>query len=531
MFLTIRRSDNSKPATLFEQAQTATHLHLSNNKVQVQLAKRLSFPMTYCQKLDDGSFQLGYGNTSPSQNEEFLKITIQKDGTIDIERDARATLPVFYGYSEGIFILSNDYGTVVEALPKLTLNSDDIVLTIAPRRFHRPTLWHEVGMLRSGEALHVGVSRTPVKTMPRGRTWIGTNDLPESDPEEFLPRLDDTLARHLRAYVPSPEEHPPGFEVSGGLDSSTILLYFAQTHPGAAWHGMSISYPDLQRVTQANKLHAISSYAPNGTLSLIKMEQMYDEASARFTTADPRPFSVIDSTGTASFETIASTLEKAGVTTIFKGNGGDNLFDHNLTASWQLDIGEEPMRRVLAQLPNDFLTDHFRDHLRALNEGKGDEEYKLPTLSTSACGSDPIVNSYIHHGIWPANPFLDTDFFTYCQGLPYKFKHNKHISRIYYRAKNWPSVLYDETYPNEVPEDDLEKPYLTDEFAQIIEDFANRSVLDYLGYIDAVKMLQAYHDIKNGERAIDPGIFTISLWLNIEFNLHLAMRAGQWQPN
>lgn len=385
-----------------------------------------------------------------------------------------------------------------------------------------------MGVLRSGELLHAESRKSPTKSSFLTRTWEGVHDVPKSDPKEFIPRLNNTLARHIRTYQPSPTANPPAFEVSGGLDSSTTLLYFSQMYPDTPWHGMTIVYPGVQQVTQLNKLHAISKYAPNGTLNFCGMEHMLDGALERFASPKPRPLSPRESPSNATLDSMASMFEKAGVVSVFNGVGGDELYDHNITAKAQLDIGEEPMQHIVKQLPN-FLTGRFYDRLRALNEDT-EETVTLPMLSTGASGSDSVTNIYIHRGIWPVSPFLDSEFYTYCQGLPYKFKHEKHILRAYYSANNWPEILYGNIYPNEVAKHELEEPFLTDDFAQVITEFARTSMLAELGYIDTISLLQAYRDIRKGKRDIEPGIFCISLWLNLEHNLQFALNSGKWRP-
>ncbi|MEK7153852.1 MAG: hypothetical protein AAB834_07925, partial [Patescibacteria group bacterium] len=157
-------------------------------------------------------------------------------------------------------------------------------------------------------------------------------------------------------------------------------------------------------------------------------------------------------------------------------------------------------------------------------------EQALPLLSTTTATVLSALNININHGVWPVSPFQNSELYTYCQGLAWKFRNQKQILRAYYKLKNFPSVLYTGAYQNEDFDSFYNNALSGDAYASVVQRFAESSILGELGYIDIPSLLQTYNNVRQGTVPPDTNLYCISYWLPVEMNLHLALRSGQWRP-
>src|SRR4051794_16092707 len=94
----------------YYQVQTA------NKRTIVKLRNRRSYPGTYCYQAPEGDVVFGYGAEQSSIYDESLCIRLKPNGDLKIERDVICAMPLFYGYSNGHFVASNEYHEVVSRL-------------------------------------------------------------------------------------------------------------------------------------------------------------------------------------------------------------------------------------------------------------------------------------------------------------------------------------------------------------------------------------------------------------------------------
>ncbi|MEK7152737.1 MAG: asparagine synthase-related protein, partial [Patescibacteria group bacterium] len=321
------------------QSDSAYSFSNERGTITASFNKREHPPVTYCSQRADGSFQFGYQAVSllSDEDQEFLHISLSHNGSLTVVRDTRATLPLFYGYCDGLFVLSNSYAYATSSLPKLTLNHGDIVKSIAPLPGEQPTLWEEVKVLGCNETLSFKPGKPPIKSKLKSRAWGISSRAPRSDPKEFFPRLEHVLKNTLNAYAIPGELL--GFELSGGLDSSTLPLFMTAHYPDTPWMGASITYPDVFGVTQTRKLQSIFERAPQATLQVITPDEAALALAAPFTNPHPVPIFPHEGSPLEPLEKIAGVFKNAGVKTVFHGMGGDELFEHTVDIEQQLSIG------------------------------------------------------------------------------------------------------------------------------------------------------------------------------------------------
>lgn len=489
------------------------------SRIAVAMRCRLHFPSTYSRQKADGSYTVGYGSpNSTNPREEFLKIDISPDGRLDIVRDSYATLPIFYGFSEGQFVLSNHYDEVVEALPTLTLHETGIMDALAPH-IGRPRLWNEVDMLGCNETLAVDKSG-PHKQLDAIRPWEVKSNASAADPHEFFARLDTAVEHTLQKYQAI--ECPFGAELSAGLDSSLLPLFVTAHYPDTRWYGFSMIGPGTTGITQTAKLKAIFERAPQAKLSLFNASDMTTAITDQFRLPGQHPICPLQFGVQSLAEQTASTWGREGVRTVFNGFGGDELFAY----SSKVEHTSPAAKSFFGQLP-DFFTDNAQHLMHELLARSGiTAERHIPTLIAEQGAGN---NAYIDENIWPVSPFLDPELFTYCQSLPWKFRKNKTILRMYYKYKEFPPILYNTIYQNEDLNGFYDSVMLQPAYAEVVESLAQHSIVAKLGYIDAARLLQIYRTAQTQKGAPLGTLSCISFWLPVEINLRLAIASGQWR--
>jgi hypothetical protein len=494
-----------------------THFEVTNAdaSIQVLLRKRSSSPATFCQIRGDHAIQLGYR----AKEGEFLHITLTDTGEVSIRRDMHCTLPLFYVWQDGVFLLSNDYAEIVKHCRRLHIDTAALTQALIGRDHYTRTLWQEVHTIEEGQTVVVWRTGVRCADLPQ-RSWTKSNDVLPTNPRLFPQALEASFER-LLAKLSLPTT---AFELSGGLDSSTLPLYMGKYHPGVISVGATLRFPGEHHHSQHAKLAAL--------VSVVGIESLVQE---QLISGHNHPLSRIVGDGSKApnfvplplflevyhepTKNIGGMLASQGVDTIITGIGGDELFEHRLSLEEQLGFGPETRMTCLAQSPP-YVTQVYRDALM-----QSVPDYALQRLSVL-----PITlhsahalrnNTYIEQGVWPVSQFTDAELYTFCQGLPIHFRANKNILRAYYQAHQFPEVIY-RPVVNEDFEEFFAEGFYNRLYDRTMETLLGHSVTARLGYIDDGILWQTYTDAVK-DRNPD-WLFPLYCWMcsEIELQRHLS---------
>lgn len=475
-------------------------------------------------KFDADSVVLGYGSPRCAADSEFLRVRVWRDGRLHVTRDAFATLPLFYGHVGDCLVLSDDYGAAAATLPRLTLDCASLRDILVPNPHARPLLWRELGVLEAHQELTSDAGGSPRVRQLRRRRWVCSRDAPPSDPRRFKAVLDTHLDAFIERRLP---ESSFAFELSGGIDSATLPLYFARARPGTRPPlCASLIYPGEFGDAQRLKLDLILRRT-RGQVLRTPVGSSSDYPLLRALTTQPRrplyPFTDLYSSLMA---TMVAKLVEHGVTVAVTGIGGDELFENTVSSQQQLQFGpEEAARRRGLQYPP-YLTRRFLDEYMDVPDDSRDV---LAPLSVSMRGIPLSVNSiYIERGVWPMTPFADEDLYTYCQGLPVYFRSNKNILRVYHEAHDLPEAIH-RPARNEDFGDFFARSLTSGGYDDILHELTWGAVTQELGYVDVARLVETYevckdspHDPLSRER-----LLFILAWMIAEVNLRAtATRVG-----
>ncbi len=485
------------------------YYYIASEHFRLKLRQRAAYPRTYSQT-DRSHVVCGYGPDKPSAGDEFLRVTYDERDGLYIKRDLYCTLPLFYGFSEGIFVASNAYDAVMEALPSLTLNPEALRKTLRGIHTTHDVLWNEVGVLGEREMLSVQYG-IMIKTEASQRPWQYNDQLAATDPYLFPHILDEALDRFTETRL---RDATVGFEISGGLDSAILPLFLAARRHSLPRIAATKILPDPDRQPQLSKLNAIEVAAAIPTFRTTlgsqqdhPLVQVEEEGTLRHS------FHPMHGLYEASTVRIAEHFQAAGISVAITGGGGDELFEHNVSPHAKRQLHSPAQRqdfwshRCYAPPANHPMRNLLSVNVVAANIGHS--------------------NSYIERDIWPVSPFYDLRLFNFCQALPIQFRHQKRMLRIYAASHHYPHDLYEG--PGESFNNFFNACMLSPHFAQLIETLSQGSLTEGLGFIDSKRLRRRYELIR---RQLDTGsLFAYYCWLCCELNLRLAARTGQWVPS
>lgn len=508
--------------------ETAHDFRLSSadGSVDITLARRNVYPQTYCQQTDSDTYELGYGPRHPKSDDEFLHITIHSSGRLCIVRDVYATLPLFYGMGEGFVIVSNSYEFIAASLPHLSLNERGIADVLVPHVALHPVLWKEIGSLGEREILEVTSEGKVHVTHPSSRPWATSSDVPPSDPAEFISRLEQALNTTLQRYT-TPND-VLAFELSGGLDSPLLPLYLSRKQPDRPWYSITVLTPGRPQTTLSAKLAAIQKIAPAAQLHVLRPKEHHLPLATILSSPQAYQFYPDRDVYYEQQESAGDAFQAYNAAVVFTGMGGDDLFEHIVKSNTYIGVGEEGILERMDHFAS-FYTEALRSLVRVTTP-KDSSHRPTPLLSVSLAAPSMHHNVYIERGLWPASPYLNVDFYNYCQGLPWNLKKGKRLLRAYYQANRFPRYLYDKTFPNEDFNNYFDEALLSPFYARFIEYFAQEGVTVAMGYVDGQKLLESYRKTLSSGKSERNELFQIYLWLCVEVNLHTALRSGQWRP-
>lgn len=506
LFLQARHTphETASPASALNSG--AYHISSANDAITGWLQHRTAYPGTFCFTDESGTVHLGYGNPQGADDEEFLAIQITRQGEIRIERDVLCTLPLFFGYSNGTFVLCNEYKEVCAALPRLTPDRQAIARFLLDTMPGDPfTMWQEVGVLGEREVLTLNRRGLHV-SKPSSRPWSFSDELPRSDPYAF-PGL---IAQHFHHFTDTKlEGNIVGFEISGGLDSAFLPLFLAASGRQLHAYAGSIIQPSAA-ANQLDKIAQVEAYTG------LKSKKVLHDPTRHFPLIkhiDPRGnfIHIRRNPYEPAKSEIADFFAEQGVNIMVSGGGADQIMEHRPSPAVRPDIPPDDHHAFASQTARKLFSD-----------------YRPPAFSTpanllpSGIFYENLVrtNMYLARGIWPVSPYYDIPLFNYLQGLPVQFRANKNIVRAYFEAKNFPLGVY--RGPNEDFGDFFNDCWFSGQYEPFITELTEDSMTAAMGLVEIEIIRTILDDVRHGNRAVADQLYHLMNWMCLELNLRAA---------
>jgi len=481
----------------------------------LKLKKRDNYPSTYCYQIDESNIVFGYGKLNPHEGDEFLQAAISKKGSLLIQRDIFATMPLFFIKTVDLFLASNNYGFVANHLNHSSINQVNLLETLIPNPDRHQTLISGIQILDERHILEI--NNQQLRTIkPNPRTWGTSKQAGATNPRIFSSQLCEVLDKFIESRL-SKEEF--AFEVSGGIDSATLPLYFAKKRYKDQCLLGSMIFPGSFEATQIEKLRQLSSQI-SSELIAIRISEETDYPLARFIKTGHKrqtPFYSFEEIYSEALLKLAKSFQAKNIKVLATGIGGDELFENIVSTQHELQFGakEKQRRRKMSYPP--FLTEKYIEEY--VSSTPSLEPYPLSLLAVSVYGAQLARNNiYIEHDIWPVSPFTDTELYNYCQGLPAHFRANKNILRAFHQANDFPESIYN-PQQNEHFGMFFEQAIKSEKYARAINYFVKHSALSQMGYVDTNKLLEFYNNYRFNRAGVSKWLLNVFAWLSLEINI------------
>jgi asparagine synthase (glutamine-hydrolysing) len=237
-------------------------------------------------------------------------------------RDQMGIIPFYYGFFRNHFIFGSEIKSIITH-PLVDVDVDlvglDQVFTFAGLISPR-TMFKDIHSLENGHYLTVD----RLGRITKREYWdliYPDGEVACSKPEEYYAdALEEVFSRSLALRLRA--DVPVGFYLSGGLDSSAILMKVAQLAPGIARDAFAIDFAESQlSETQYQTLIAKKS---NATLS--RKTFYYNDISERLRKAIYHCECPIKETYNTASLSLSESVKGKGIKVILSGEGADEFF-------------------------------------------------------------------------------------------------------------------------------------------------------------------------------------------------------------
>lgn len=525
------QSDDVNAADGWRDISTDDYFEFVSNFGVLRLRRRSAWPQTFAY-VKDSVLYFGYGDRSTGQRilqqplheadeelfygDEFLVATADCQKQIcTIQRDGKSTLPLFLSVQTAPhrrFSFSNKYERVYQIIReyKKHINDYPLAMLLVGEDVTGKTLLREIDTLYDRARVKWSASGYEKEQAPHGKILEVARSR-EGDPREFRKRIEETLDKYWHKYAA--EEYTVGTEFSCGLDTSAINGYLSLT--GRKFYPATLAYHDTYRESIQKRL-AIFSEKFSLYSHQIEMNPESDYPLSKMVeAAQCHPFYHAAELYEPSLDKIARYLEEKGATAIFRGVGGDELFENIPKLEHDIDDPYFPEKLTLPS----YMTKDFKEYFIAA-KSRHPHTASIPLLSNSVTAASLSGNNvYIDHGIWPVYPLADAKLYLYCQSLPIQYRYERAIMRAYLHARGFPEEIYQPKINENFGQ--FFKGSVPEGLENVFNVYMDNSVLAKKGLIDATRAQQSWQDIisRSLPRRRDTELFQLYCLLVAEINL------------
>ncbi|MEU7525494.1 asparagine synthase C-terminal domain-containing protein [Saccharothrix sp. NPDC042600] len=318
---------------------------------------------------------------------------------------------------------------------------------------------------------------------------------------------EDELARAVRLWDFDPER--TAVELSGGMDSANVAMTLAALHPNDI-RSYALIYGEEIGAQQARRRQEMIDFAGFRDFSMPALDRppLHSDGAR----VNGVPLNPVDE---PYHEAVAAMLDMAaqqGVTTVFTGDGGDELVSLRGT-EWE-ETGKVPGRFNPNRTPPNWLGPRAQELL-------ADIEVDLPPPgvinAATHIGFASRTPQFMRAGLWPLSPLCSPRLIRFAEQLPLEWRLSKRITRERLRRLGL--------------SEDVQQPQLRENFTHVMErglavygvplidKYLNDSLLVESGYVDADALRRSRDATNSG--MIDTQLFG---FLRVELCLRGLLR-------
>ena len=526
LFLSLQRDKENSFLSSLQESEDSWEKR--DQYIKISLQKRYSYPRTFFLQ-ESHSLLLGYiepelfpqlqdsftqgdlfdfvGILQQKIDREFLIIQVGAKNNLKIYRDAICTIPIFYFAWKKLLVISNEFTALLPFfrnqkainLDFTTLSRRMLNLLVSPER----SILSDIKLL--GERSILSADKNGVKIIyPPSEQ--NSSEKGEGLEKDFSGLLEKNLDKYWQKI---PHSTTLGFELSGGLDSTTPVGFYSSTKEENL-QTFSMILPGKEGQSQKGKIASLHQrFAIRSTLVPIQ-----NEFPLKSHLKSLKPFYPFREIYFEALDKLARLAQEQGIEVMITGMGGDEAF--------LVDPGEENGYAGLTKGKSPwgernlvFLTEKFKRLYRQSSLELTDLPNPLVPYSVLAANV-ARNNIYLARGIWPVAPLADPYFSSFCRRLPWLWRQDKKILRIYQERNQYPPSIY-KLGSNETFAVFFENT-MRSRVNILLDNLFLDSFLDKLGLIKKNILLKDYrHYVKTGQGTNPLYFYSIGV---IEILLH-----------
>lgn len=431
---------------------------------------------------------------------EFFLVECENDGAYHLHTGTWGTAPVYvaeapWGRLEGSWALPDlRHRMRLNDLNPLTVAR----ALVARHRYASDTLFSGIHQLTERARAEYSPTRGLVLHYPEPAVHARPRALhPDVD---LIAVYEDELAEAINLWSYYPEE--TAVELSGGIDSANVAMSLA----GFGFWSYALMLDGQVGLQQARRRQQLIQFAGFRDFQVPAMG--YPPLSPGGAREHGDPLNPFDEAYHEAVERILTVAGEHGVTTVFTGDGGDELLSLR-GAEWS-SAGKTPGRLNPKSTPPTWigrrtaeLVDHVNDDLApttVINEA---------SLLGFACRT-PL---FMVAGMWPLSPLCSPRLIRFAEQLPTEWRQDKRLARERLRRLGFTDYVVN--------------PPLRETFTHVMEHGLRRygmpmvakllpeSALVDLGYVDPDRLRET-HDRVTSSGSVDTSLFA---FLRLELGL------------
>ncbi|XVV06306.1 asparagine synthase-related protein [Actinosynnema sp. CA-248983] len=319
---------------------------------------------------------------------------------------------------------------------------------------------------------------------------------------DIIRAYEDEMSRAVNLWAVEPSR--TAVELSGGMDSANVAMTLAALHPNVI-RSYALILGGAIGTQQVRRRQEMITFAGLKDFSMPALDRppLHPDGAR----AKGKPLNPVDEPYHEAVEAILHKAAAEGITTVFTGDGGDELVSLR-GQEWE-ETGKIPGRFNPNRTPPKWLGPHANDLLADL-----DTDLPPPSLINAAThiGFASRTPQFMRAGLWPLSPLCSPRLIRFAEQLPLEWRLNKRITRERLRRLGL--------------SEDVQQPQLRENFVHVMErgladygvslidKYLDESPLVEFGYVDADALRRSRDAVTNG--MIDTQLFG---YLRVELGL------------
>ncbi|MGE8067532.1 asparagine synthase-related protein [Pseudomonas sp. NPDC089569] len=344
-------------------------------------------------------------------------VTGQHGNIIRIISSNEGSIPIYFCQNKEIIHFNWDFKEITSTRQSLILDFEYLIKSTFEPTYTNRTAFQGISMLTAGASCTFSDETCNYKFPNTGKPSYQNIQNIECDEAAHI--FLNLLKKKINLQLSDPNQI--AIELSGGLDSSTVAIASALTHPSSKinTYGVIVSDPLLSE-SQQNRRNEVIKHIESDDYEI----KIMDHLPSLYSPAQDRYYLNSEAYGDA-FDSIWSQAAKNGHHTLFNGCGGDELFPQFLDEDFSTDrlrsVSDDSWS-LYNQILMSRLTPKVQDILGSYLPLCSPKTNVDTGLMLAMARRAPLL---LRFNLIPMYPLRDNKIIEFCNTLPLNLRLNK----------------------------------------------------------------------------------------------------------